>query len=81
MRSRKIIGAIQDRNRKQMVLLVTIYIVVMKISSILIYQEKSRNLNDSWVRNIDDDTIFFAVIPNRWSNNSIEKQKKCLINT
>lgn len=81
MRSRKIIRVIQDRNRKQILLLVTIYIVVMKISSILIYQEKSRNLKDSWVRNIDDDIISFAVIPNRQSNNSIKKQKKYLINT
>ena len=47
MRSREIIGASQNGNKEWMILLVIVYLVIMKILSILIYQEKSEDLDDS----------------------------------
>ena len=47
--------------------------VVMKISTILIYQGKSGNLRDSWVEDVGDDTVYFAATPIIWSNNGIRK--------
>ena len=34
--------------------------VIMKISTILIYQGKSGNLRDSWVEDVGDDIGYFA---------------------
>lgn len=46
-----------------MLLLAAICIIAIKILSILIYQEESKNLQDSWVENIGNNIIYFAAIP------------------
>lgn len=47
--------------------------IAIKISLILIYQGKLGDLRDSWVKDVSNDTINFAVILTGWNNNSIKK--------
>ena len=46
-----------------MSLLAAICAVAIKISLVLIYQGESKDLQDSWVKDIDDDTVYFASTP------------------
>lgn len=71
MRSGEIIGESQDGNREWVLLLATICVVAIKIPFCLIYQGKSRDLRDTWVEDIGDNTIYFAATPICLSNNDI----------
>lgn len=62
MRSRKIIETSQDETREWILLLAAIYIVTMKILPIFIYQGELKDLRDSWIENIGNNTIYFIVI-------------------
>ena len=63
MRNREIIGASQDKEKEWVSLLATIYIVVMKILPLLINQREYGDLQNSWVEDADDNTIYLAAIP------------------
>lgn len=61
MRSGKIIKVSQDRNRELVLLLGAICAIAIKIPPVFIYQGELGDLKASWVENIGDDTIYFAV--------------------
>lgn len=74
MGNRKIIKASQDRIREWVSLLAAVCAVKIKIPPVFIYQEESGDLKDSLIKDISDDTVYFAVTTTDWSNNSIERQ-------
>ncbi len=74
MRSRKIIGASQDVNRQWVSLLAAVCAIAMQIPPVLIHQGESEDLIESWVADVGDDTVYFAAISTRLSNNSIGRQ-------
>lgn len=41
------------------------------IQPILIYQRKFRDLRDSWIKDLGEEKVYFAVTPISWSYNSI----------
>ena len=61
IRSGEIIGANQDGSRKWVSLLAIVYTVAMKIPLLLIYQVVSRGLGDSQVKDVRNNTVYFAV--------------------
>lgn len=73
MKNREIIRINQDRNKEQMSLVATIYVVAIKILSILIYQGECRNLQDSQAKNVDINTVYFIATLIRQSNNNIKR--------
>lgn len=75
IRSGKIIVTNQYINKEQVLLPITIYAVVMKILSYFIYQKKAEHLKDIWVKNIDNNTIYFAATLIGQSNNNIKRQQ------
>lgn len=60
IRSREIIRASQDGNRKWVLLLAIVYVVVIKIPSILIYQRELRDWRNSCVEKVGNNTVYFA---------------------
>lgn len=71
LRSNKIIEVSQDGNREWILLLAAIYVVANIIPPTFIYQGQSRDLNDSWIEDLGEKRVHFAVTPTGWSCNSI----------
>lgn len=67
--------ASQDKNREQGSLLAVVCIIIMNIPLILIYQEESGDLQDSQIKDVSDNTIYFAATPSRQNNNNIKRQQ------
>ncbi len=57
-----------------MSLLAAVCAIAMQIPPVLIDQGESEDLIESWVEDVGDDTVYFATIPTRWSNNGIGRQ-------
>lgn len=47
----------------------------MNIPLILIYQEESGDLQDSQIKDVSDNIIYFATTPSRQNNNNIKRQQ------
>lgn len=56
------IRASKDKNREQILLLAAVCMVAIKILLVLIYPGKFSDLQNSWIKNIDNNTIYFATI-------------------
>ncbi len=69
--SGEIIGASHNDSREWISLLAVICAILATIPSALIYQGELGDLRSTWVDDIGQDTVYFAAIPTRWSNNKI----------
>ncbi len=74
LQSSEIIGALQDRNREWVSLLSAICAVPDVIPPALIYQRESRDLKDSWIKDLGEEKVHFATTSTGYSCNSIGQQ-------
>ena len=64
LKSRRIIGVLQDRSQEFLSLLVCICANSTKLPPSLIYKRESHNLQDSWLDDLGSDTAYFAASTN-----------------
>jgi hypothetical protein len=72
-KSDRIKHIIQDGNREWIILIAIIYTDGTSLSSGLIYQAISGNIQDSWLQDYDSikQSCFFASLPTGWTNNDL----------
>ena len=66
-----ILSSKQDSNREFISLLTTIYTNGTSIPPVLLYQGKSHDLQDTWVKDIGEDIIYFTITKKGWTSNDI----------
>lgn len=70
----KIIKMNQDGNREWILLLATICVMERNVLSVFICQKEFEDLKDIRIKNINNNTFYFAVILIGLSNNNIERK-------
>lgn len=73
MKSREIIEVSQDSNREWVSLLAAIYVVILKISLIFIYQRESGDSRNNQIDDVGDNIIYFVATLTRQNNNITER--------
>ena len=73
LKSKKLLGASQDRSREFLSLLATICADGSALPPALIYQGESHDLQDSWLEDYDSsiDEAYFAASPKGWTNEDL----------
>ena len=63
--------ATQDRNREFLTLIACVNALGKALQPTLLYKGASRDLQDTWVKDLDDtDDMFFGATENRWTNHA-----------
>ena len=73
LKSKKLLGASQDRSREFISLLASICADSTALPPALIYEGKSGDLQDTWLEDYDSsvDEAYFAVSVKRWTNEDL----------
>ena len=73
-RSGEIIGASHGGNKEWVSLLAAICAIADTIPPAFIYQGDSGDLRDSWIDDLEEETVHFAATPTSWSCNCVGQQ-------